>query len=125
MVTIKEKVRRLSSKPSFIHKKTKIFQNRKEEKMKTLTAIYLDGCPYCQNARMAIRSLTEENPAYKNISIHWIEENRNAADCKGYDYYYAPSFFLGKEKLYEAQPGQSYEEIKAYVKEAFDKTLAR
>lgn len=92
--------------------------------MKTLTAIYLDGCPYCQNARMAIRSLTEENPAYENISINWIEENRNAADCKGYDYYYTPSFFLGQEKLYEAQPGQSYEEIKAHVKEAFDKTLA-
>jgi glutaredoxin len=99
--------------------------SEEDNTMKTITAIYLDGCPYCRHARMAIQELTEEKPDYKDISIHWIEENKNAADCRNFDYYYAPSFFLGQEKLYEAQPGQSYEEIKAHVRDAFDKTLAR
>jgi hypothetical protein len=35
-----------------------------------------------------------------------------------------PSLFIGREKLYEAQPGQSYEEIKKYVKTALDKALS-
>lgn len=115
------------AEPPFIHKEndSAVSQIERKKKMKTLTAIYLDGCPYCRHARMAIQELTEEKPDYKDISIHWIEENKNAADCRNFDYYYAPSFFLGQEKLYEAQPGQSYEEIKAHVRDAFDKTLAR
>ncbi len=31
--------------------------------------------------------------------------------------------FIGTEKLYEAQPGQSYDDIKAHVKAALDAAL--
>ena len=42
----------------------------------------------------------------------------------GCPYYYVPSMFIGTEKLYEAQPGQSYDEIKSHVKAALDAAMA-
>ncbi|WP_196592926.1 glutaredoxin family protein [Pectinatus sottacetonis] len=92
--------------------------------MKTITAFYLADCPYCHKAKKAIKELIMENQAYSAISIQWHEENEDPSAIKGYEYYYVPSLFIGREKLYEAQPGQSYEEIKSYVKAALDKALA-
>ena len=68
--------------------------------MKTLTMIEMEGCPYC--------------------------ENREPAKTQPFagQYYYVPSIFMDGEKLYEAQPGHSYDKIYAEVKRVFDAARA-
>ncbi|WP_301861171.1 glutaredoxin [uncultured Megasphaera sp.] len=92
--------------------------------MKEITAFYLNGCPYCKGAREAVQELIAENPAYGTVPVMWYEESEQPEAVQGHSYYYVPSLFIGKEKLYEAQPGQSYDEIKAHVKAALDAALA-
>ena len=87
---------------------------------KKITFFYMNGCPYCRNANIAIEELIQENPEYADIEIERIDEQNPPAGISGYDYYYVPSMFIGKEKIYEAQPGQQYEEIKEHVREVFE-----
>ena len=47
-----------------------------------------------------------------------------AALADTYDYYAVPSFFIGKEKLFEAHIGMRYEDIKAAVQRCLDAALA-
>lgn len=91
--------------------------------MKKLTLFYLEGCPYCRYAKRAIKELTEENSAYGNIKIDWIEESLHPEISQQYDYYYVPSIFQDSNKLYEANPSEKYEDCKANVKSVFDKIL--
>lgn len=91
--------------------------------MKEITAFYLNGCPYCQMAKLAVYELGEENPEYSKVPVHWYEETEHPEIVQGHAYYYVPSMFIGTEKLYEAQPRQSYDEIKAFVKSALDRAL--
>lgn len=91
--------------------------------MKEITGFRLNGCPYCASAQMAFAELVKENPAYGDVKVTWYEENENPEALEGYSFYYAPSLFIGNDKVYEAQPGQQYDEIKAHVKEALDKAL--
>ena len=46
-----------------------------------------------------------------------------ASISRQFDYYYVPTIFYGEEKLYEAQPGQSFEEIREHIRKAFDRIL--
>lgn len=66
--------------------------------MKTITMFYLENCPYCKNARKALKELTEENPEYGSISVDMIEESQNPEKADAYDYYYVPALFLGNER---------------------------
>ena len=91
--------------------------------MKEIELFHLTNCPYCINARKAIEALQAENPAYRDIQIRWIEESMEPELTKGHDYYYVPTIFWGGTKLYEAQPGQDYETIKANVRRSFDTVL--
>ena len=88
---------------------------------KKITFFYMNGCPYCRNANIAIEELIQENPEYADIEIERIDEQNPPAGIGGYDYYYVPSMFIGKEKIYEAQPGQKYDEIKEHVREVFER----
>lgn len=88
---------------------------------KKITFFYLPGCPYCKNANKAIEELIQENPAYGSIEIERINELDPPAGISGYNYYYVPSMFIGKEKIYEADPSQGYEEIKESVRTVFEK----
>ena len=92
--------------------------------MKELTMFYLDDCGYCLKARRALDELYEANPAYRDIPLTRIEESREPALADQYDYYAVPSFFIGKDKLFEAHIGMSYEDIKAAVKGCLDAALA-
>ena len=92
--------------------------------MKEIELFYLTGCPYCEHARKAIDELQAENPAFGDITVQWIEENREPNRVKGHDYWYVPSLFYNGKKLYEAQPGQDYAAVKANVRRAFEETLA-
>ena len=85
-----------------------------------LTIFYLENCPYCRQAKRAVEALKEEHEAYGNIRLTWIEESREPDIAEQYDYYYVPSIFRGKEKMYEAHPGESYEECKTQIQKVFD-----
>ena len=84
--------------------------------MKELTMFYLDDCGYCFKARQALDELFAENPAYASI--------REPALPDTYDYYAVPSFFIGKDKLFEAHIGMRYEDIKEAVRACLDAALA-
>ncbi len=93
--------------------------------MSKLTLFYLEGCPYCRNARQALRELAAEQTAYAEAEIEWVEESRQPALAGQFDYYYVPAVFLGLDKLYEAVPGESYAACKAQLAAALDKALQR
>ena len=88
-----------------------------------ITYFYLPGCPYCRKADRAIEELIQENPSYGDIEIERINEKDQKEDVSGYDYYYVPSMFIGKEKIYEADPSQHYEEIKQAVRNVLETGL--
>lgn len=90
-----------------------------------LEMFYLTNCPYCHNASRAIDDLVKENPAYATVSIHRIEESQEPDLVAKRNYYYVPTFYLGDDKLYEAQPGQSYEEIRENVQRVLDAGLSK
>ena len=63
----------------------------------------------------------EENPAYRDVEIEWIEDERESEAARRYtDYYYVPTIYIDGQKLYEAHPGDDYKTIKANVKKALD-----
>ena len=91
--------------------------------MKSVKLFYLTHCPYCVKAKQAIAELHAENPEYEKVQIERINEEEHPEIAKQFDYYYVPTIFFGDEKLYEAQPGQNYEEIKDCIRKAFDSVL--
>lgn len=92
-------------------------------KMETLTLFYLRFCPYCRNAKRALAQLAEEEKRYADLAIRWVDEAEDRALADRYDYYYVPSLFAGERKLYEAEPGESYEACKARLKAALGEVL--
>ena len=92
--------------------------------MKELTMFYLNDCGYCMKARQALDELFAENPAYRQIPLTRIEESEQPALADTYDYYAVPSFFDGKEKLFEAHLFMSYEAIRDEVRKVLDYALA-
>ena len=92
--------------------------------MKTLTMIEMEGCPYCANAHRAMDALRTEG--YEGVEVVFSDENKEPAKTQPFagQYYYVPSVFLDGKKLYEAQPGQSYDKIYAEVRRAFDAARA-
>ncbi len=93
--------------------------------MKKLVMITIPGCPYCAHAKEAIAALKQE-AAYKDVEVEEVSEvlTPELAKPYGHDYYYVPSIFLDKEKLFEAKPGMSYEVIYDAVKAAFERVKA-
>ncbi len=91
--------------------------------MDKLTLFYLADCPYCHHARRAIKELIKKNPDYASIDIEWIEESRHPEISDRYNYYYVPTIFKGKEKLYEAHPSESYDDIMKKIRDVLDGVL--
>ena len=91
--------------------------------MKALTMFYLDDCGYCAKARRALEELYAENPEYREIPIHMIEESMEPELADQYDYYAVPSFFDGKKKLFEAHLFMSYENIRDEIRRVLDNAL--
>lgn len=91
--------------------------------MKALTMFYLDDCGYCAKARRALEALYAENPEYREIPIHMIEESMEPELADQYDYYAVPSFFDGKKKLFEAHLFMSYENIRDEIGRVLDYAL--
>jgi len=97
--------------------------NTENNSKQKITYFYLPGCPYCRNADRAIEELIQEKPAYGEIEIERINEMDPPAGISGYNYYYAPSMFIGKEKIYEANPAQQYDDIKESVRAALERAI--
>ena len=91
--------------------------------MAEITIFELAFCPYCRKAHKALKALRAENPAYAGVEVRWIDENLHRGLADQYDYWYVPSVYQGERKLYEADPSQDYEEIKASLKAALDQAL--
>ena len=93
--------------------------------MKKAKLFYLENCPYCHNARRALKELIAGNPAYGEVEIEWIEESRQPELAETFDYYYVPSVYTDDgKKLYEASPSESYEDCRENMKAALDKILS-
>jgi len=82
-----------------------------------LTLFILRDCPFCKRALQYISELREEHPEFKTIELDIIDEQEQKALADSYDYYYVPTFYLGKKKLHE---GGIY---KNEVKEIFEAVL--
>ena len=91
--------------------------------MQKVTFFYIKGCPYCTQARKALAELIEENPAYADVQIDWIEESERPEPAEERDYYYVPAIFRDGEKLYEARPTHSYAVIMENFRKSFDRVL--
>ncbi len=87
--------------------------------MEKVQVFYLEQCPYCRHAKKAIEELRGEMPELAGIELEWIEESRCPEIAAQYDYYYVPTLFYGRKKLYEASPSDGYREIKNHLEEAF------
>lgn len=82
--------------------------------MKSITMIKINGCPYCINALRAFEELRVE---YNDINLEIIDENTEQEKAIKYtgEYYYVPTLFVDGKKVYEANPKDDYEAVKAGV----------
>lgn len=85
--------------------------------MKKLTMFYLETCPFCKKAFNWMEELKAENPAYKDIEVHLVEETKEKEIAEQHDYYFVPTYYLGDEKIHEGIA------TKEKIKAVFDKTL--
>ena len=71
--------------------------------MKSITYFYLKGCPFCKKADDLLKELLEENPQYKQLKIHYIEETENMEYCDLMDYFYVPCFYIDGVNRHEGK----------------------
>ncbi len=85
--------------------------------MKKITMLKIEGCPYCAAAFKAIDELKKDYTA----EIEVIDENFQPQLAEKFtDYYYVPTMYVDGKKIYEAHPGESYDECFANVKKVFE-----
>ena len=86
--------------------------------MKKITMIKIEGCPYCAAAYRAIDEIKKDYPP---VELEIIDEDTQPKLAKRFtDYYYVPSMYVDGKKIYEAHPGESYEDCLANVKKVFE-----
>lgn len=86
--------------------------------MKKITLIKMEGCPYCA---AAYRAIDELKKGYPSVELEVIDENTQPKLAERFtDYYYVPSMYVDGKKIYEAHPGERYEECLANVKKVFE-----
>ena len=91
--------------------------------MREFILFHREDCGYCDKARRALEELYQENPAYKELPLRWVEETQEPELADRYDYYAVPTFFLDGEKLFEAHIGMRYEDIREAVRACLDAAL--
>lgn len=69
--------------------------------MKELTIFIQKSCPHCVLAKKFITQLCMEDSRYAALPIIEIDEYEQRELADSYDYWYVPSFFIGKKKLHE------------------------
>lgn len=84
--------------------------------MKKVTMMYLKNCPYCKQAMKWMEELFQENPAYKDIDMTYIEESEQPQIADSLDYWYVPTYFVDGIKLHEG--AATKDKVKAVLEEA-------
>ena len=90
---------------------------------KELRIFYLEGCPYCLNARKALQELQAGSAEYAAVPVRWIDEAKEAQLAEQYDYYRVPTIYDGETKLYECSPAHGFAEIRQQVEAALQSAL--
>ena len=85
--------------------------------MKELTMFYFDECPHCQNALRWEKELLARRPELAAVPVQRINEKRQPELADTYDYYYVPTYYLGREKLAEGVKDP------ALLEQVFDRAL--
>lgn len=86
--------------------------------MNELYYFKLKNCPYCIKANTYLDELLKED-RYKSIQIRHIDERVESDLANSYDYYLVPSFFLGKQKLFEGI--MTKEDVRSVLEEVLKK----
>jgi glutaredoxin len=79
----------------------------------------LKNCPYCRQADAWLTELRTENPDYASVELDIVDESEQQVLADSYDYYYVPTFFLGREKLHEGAA------TKAKIKTVLDRAAGK
>lgn len=74
--------------------------------MKPVTMFVTSWCPHCKKALLLIQKIKSSHPEYENIEINVIDEEKNRALSKQYDYYFVPTFFVDGVKVHEGIPNE-------------------
>lgn len=84
---------------------------------KKILAFFIEGCPYCRQARESVNELSAN---YPGVNIEWVDENKHPEIANNYDYYHVPSMFVDNKKIYESHKGESKQECFENVKKVFE-----
>ena len=69
--------------------------------MKKITMFVMRSCPYCIRAQQRVEKVLSARPEFRAIPFETIDERQQPDVARKFDYYYVPSFYLDKEKVYE------------------------
>ena len=77
--------------------------------MKKITAVKIEGNPYCTQVYDVLYKLKDE---FSNVEIDIIDKKLQPERAKVFEpkYRYLPCMFIDDKKVYESHPGESYEE---------------
>ena len=80
--------------------------------MQKVTMFTMAGCPYCRAAHRWMEELMQEYPEYRADSmaqnpallrekLEIIDETEHPDIADRYDYYYVPTYYVGRDKVHE------------------------
>ncbi len=80
---------------------------------------YMPGCQYCKRADILMLELQNNNAEYNNVRILKVDEQARPDIAAKFTHDRVPAFFLGDNKLYEADPGETRDQMKANLEKVF------
>lgn len=69
--------------------------------MRKVTMFVIEGCPYCRQALRWMDELMHDYPEYGDVELEIIDETKQPEIADQWDYYYVPTYFVGRDKLHE------------------------
>ena len=69
--------------------------------MQKITMFTMASCPYCRAAHRWMEELLDEYPEYNDIELTVIDETEHPEIADRYDYYYVPTYYVGRDKVHE------------------------
>lgn len=76
--------------------------------MKKVYMMITSWCPHCRKAKGWLEELRKDNGEYAKVDIEVIDEEKEPDKIKehGFEYYYVPTFYVEKEKVFEGVPSK-------------------
>ena len=69
--------------------------------MAKLTIFIQPKCPFCVKALRYIEEARSAYPELQGVELEIVDELERTDYADEFDYYYVPTFYLGREKLHE------------------------